>query len=195
MPKPASRHKPRLPKARRRPPAKPEPGRLLARPGDLLPAEERQLLGMITIGTPVEDACHAIGLRPARFYAWMDERDEEPDVEAFRAKVLRADGQGVAQSVKILWDGGRTVDLADGAKKVDVSKTICEQHRFLLQRRRPQVFSGTPGGLPGRGTGGGPGGRVGEPVEQDVAEQIVATLEAAGVELPPEVRAAVGLGS
>lgn len=163
------------------------PVRALRLPSDLTPGEQKQLLGMIGIGVPSADACNAIGLHPARLREWMDERNEDPSAVEFRARVNRAEGQGVAQQVKILWDGGRTV-INDGKAHVEVSKTICEQHRFLLGRRRPAYFATGPNGQTA-----GVAPTRNDPIEQEVAEQIVGVLESAGVILPPEVLAVVGV--
>lgn len=148
---------------------------------------------MIGIGVPVAHACRAVGLNPTRFAAWMDERDEDETVILFRDEVLRADGQGVAAQVKILWDGGKTVSNASGEAKVEVSKTICEQHRFLLIRRCPTAFGTSTSTGFGAPSGQGLGSQRADPTEPDVAEQIVAVLEASGVILPPEVLATIGL--
>lgn len=191
MPKPASTSK----KAPKRPPKRLPPApanRRILRPSDLDPRDRKQLMGMLGIGVPYVDACHAVGLHPARYREWMDERHEDEDVVAFREEAQRADGRGVAQQVKLLWDGGRTTQGPDGNPVVEMSKTLCEQHRFLLSRRRPQAFA--PSGEGGRRNGNdGQGARSGDPVEQDVAEQIVAVLTSAGVVLPPEVLAVVGV--
>lgn len=142
------------------------------RPSDLTESQRNELLDLLKIQTPEADACYCVGLDPATFQRWMRMSSTDEECRHFRMDVLQAQGRGVADQTRRIFDGQDRLGTA----------------RFLVERKRPTDFGPRPAIGISVSASVGSGARAPlDAIEDAQSTMLIDILGGAGISLPPDV--------